>query len=47
MDDQLQERRKRQLMIMNGIRDPDALEELLNEKGENATGKTEVTMGRL
>ena len=34
-------------MIMNGIRDPEALEELLNEKGENVAGKSEVTMGRL
>lgn len=28
------ERRKRQLMILNGIRDPEALEEMMNELGE-------------
>lgn len=35
-------------MIMNGIRDPEALQEFLNEKGETTVaGKSEVTAGRL
>jgi hypothetical protein len=32
------ERRRRQLMILNGIRDPAALDELLQGKGEEGTG---------
>lgn len=33
-------------MIMNGIRDPEALNELMDNR-ENAAGKSEVTAGRV
>lgn len=46
MDEQFLERRKRQLMILNGIRDPEVLDEMMNEMGETVAEKSEVTTGR-
>ena len=33
-------------MILNGIRDPEVLEGMMNELGETVADKSEVTMGR-